>query len=466
MVARFLLTICMLPLCSALPTFCPPLRYLNNIEQRWPFFGQGSGIDDSGLKSGYYIASDRGHLLEYPPGLNKCGGRYPIWRKELTATMSVVCVQNETSTCAKEMELQTALCGGEEFYSLRTDVEDSVFCFQPNFCVFNTCLNGGTCINERYGHRCICAPGYSGPTCQGDPCQNYKMLPSMDLRSPSNKLPDSYSDKIAPGWYAAPQGWKMPTTDPRSGCGSDSALYNKATEGDLMLICVTYRIPGRCYLAFIMETMTCERNNETLYGIFNVHHRATYCFECTPYPLDLLIIEDVSSSVIKQDFLKMKQFGLEVVSGLDVRPQGTNVAFMSVSKEAQIGFHLNRYTNESDVLTAMDAQHGTGGRTVLGDGVNLAASDVFTPSNGDRPDANNVVLIFTDGKVNGGASIESSYSHLTSKADVFVVTVTSQVDQITAKLVSSGPDHVRSIYENDTLTWAKDAVTPCKRYKI
>lgn len=48
----------------------------------------------------------------------------------MTGTTSVVCVQNETSTCFKEMKIPTYACpGGTEAYRLKTDVVGSVFCF-------------------------------------------------------------------------------------------------------------------------------------------------------------------------------------------------------------------------------------------------------------------------------------------------------------------------------------------------
>ncbi|XP_046355297.2 uncharacterized protein LOC124134497 [Haliotis rufescens] len=470
MMVTILLAVCMLSMCSAqerapnLPDeddFCLRSAFAPKLAERWPFFGLETGLDDTKLAR-TYRASDGGHLLEYAPALDACGGKYPIWRKQFRNDTSVVCIKTEKSDCAQEMEIETRICNGVEVYSLRTDFEGSTFCFQPNFCHFQPCQNGGKCVNRRDGYHCECPTGFSGPTCQGDPCNNYRTLPDMDLRSPSNTVPHSYNDTIAPGWYEAPMGWTMADSDPYFACGTEFSLYTLATDGDMMLMCESFFTPGQCYQPFVLKTLTCGQKQ--LYGIFHLNGLVTHCFECTPFPLDVLIIEDVSTSVMKHDYIKMKEFVMQVVSGLDISPKGTNVAFMSVGQTAKVGFHLNAYQNESTLLAALAAQRGTGGRTVLGDAILLAVSDIFEPAHGDRAEAPNVVLIFTDGKANGGANIYRNSWRLSMRAQVIVVAVTSDVNVGIMRTLASNMHHVLDIKDQNAITLVKNGVTPCKRY--
>lgn len=155
---------------------------------------------------------------------------------------------------------------------------------------------------------------------------------------------------------------------------------------------------------------------------------------------------------------------MKVVRGLDISPNGTNVAFMSVGQTAKVGFHLNAYQNESTLLAAIAAQRGTGGRTVLGDAILLSVSDIFNPAYGDRAQAPNVVLIVTDGKANGGADVYRNSWRLSMRAEVIVVAVTSDVNVGIMRTLTSNRHHVLDIKNQNTTTLVKNGVTPCKRY--
>ena len=44
------------------------------------------------------------------------------------------------------------------------------FFISDNRCSPNPCANGGKCVGNSYGYKCICRPGYSGNKCQSQFC--------------------------------------------------------------------------------------------------------------------------------------------------------------------------------------------------------------------------------------------------------------------------------------------------------
>ncbi|XP_048243892.1 uncharacterized protein LOC124147512 isoform X2 [Haliotis rufescens] len=431
-----LLTVVLLSFTSGISGRCPMTKRVPNIHRRWPYLGIGNEMDDSKSFKTFetaYKANDMGLLLGYPPGVGQCGGRYPIWRKEMTGATSVVCFQNETSTCFKKMHIPTYPCsGGTEAYRLKTDVVGSVFCFEPNPCYTNPCQNGGTCIKDGYGFTCNCADGYSGPSCQGDPCINHTSLPGMDKRRPSNKVKSDVI-RLRHGWYGVPKGAAMPNHAPRgNACGSKNPIWSPGVQ----VVCqVTQN--GECDDPQLMKTKRC--GNTLVHGIFSYFYAGNYCFECNRGAVDLLIIEDISTSVVINHYEEMKTFVLNFVNNIDIRKERHQIAFVTFAATAKVGFYLNTYDNKTNVQTAISSQRVRGGNTFLGDAIKLATSDIFNETNGDRPDAENIVVLFTDGMTSNVEDVRSNIGDLHARAEVYVVCVTSEVDKNVVAEVASPP---------------------------
>ncbi|XP_046371944.1 uncharacterized protein LOC124145983 [Haliotis rufescens] len=435
-----LLLLFLIPLTSAINDICRErMATVNHLQKRWPFIkGEGS-MDDSTLEPKAFSANDQGSLLEYAPGVGYCGGKYPIWRKERGDGVSVVCIQNETSTCFKEMEIVSKQCQTSEVYRLSTDVVGSVFCFQPNACKDEPCQNGGNCTSTLEGFSCSCPDGFSGPTCQGDPCSNTTMLPSIDKRQAEDNKVSLNDQTLQAGWYAVPRGMKLLDQRPkgRSGCSSWYPIYAIGRKGDQVAMCTGTPYTA-CAGPFVTMVTKCE--DREVYGIFKRATWSAYCFECNPGPVDLLIIEDVSSSVEKHDNDKAHEFVMNFVNGSSISKEESNVAFITFSSKARVGFNLNTYDNKTNVLSALSSQWGTGGGTYLDPAIKLANANIYTESRGDRPDARNVVLIITDGKYKDDAVVSIQALH--AKAEVFVVTVTSSVDKAGIAKIASSKDHI------------------------
>ncbi|XP_046570715.1 collagen alpha-1(XII) chain-like [Haliotis rubra] len=189
----------------------------------------------------------------------------------------------------------------------------------------------------------------------------------------------------------------------------------------------------------------------------------TFCVsECTPIIQDVIIIEDVSISIGPHNYEKTKAFVVDTIRNISKSSKETNVAFMVFSDTAEVLFHLNTYRDKkTSIMEAIDSKTHTGGNTFLGDAIKLATSEVFTEINGDRSNVPNVVLLLTDGNSDANEDVRSSIDGLKAKAEVFVVTVTDQVDNTTIDLVASFPalNHVFHIDTAETASSIKDVTS-------
>ncbi|XP_067648779.1 matrilin-2-like [Haliotis asinina] len=484
---------------------------MKDFHLRWPHFGD-HGKDDSGNNASPSTSADGGTMLDYPPGVGHCGGKYPIWRKEKNDRKSTVCVQTETSNCTYTFEIDTYTCPGDgrEWYILQTNVTNSVFCFAPNYCLSSPCANGGKCVAGRDGFTCKCTAGHTGPTCDGDPCSVSRTLPYMEVRGPSNHVFSRYTQdrNIQPGWYDSSNATSI-LTRPVSGivCGNIVPMWVKEIIGDLAMVCLSANSLV-CYHAFLnTRTQTCN-DGRRVFRLLPPKGPYNYCYdvdacvyqpcmhngtcvpnnnkhtctcqegysgseceiECIPIVQDLLIIEDVSTSVGPRIYEKMKTFVLDTIRNISISATGTNVAFMAFSERPEVVFHLNTYRDsKTRIMKVINSHTHTGGDTFLGDAIRLATSEVFTETNGDRFDVPNVVLLFTDGYSDANEDVRSSIGGLKAKAEVFVVTVTDQEDNATVDLVASSPavNHVFHIDASETVSSIKDVTSSqiCTDYR-
>ncbi|XP_046568705.1 matrilin-2-like [Haliotis rubra] len=175
--------------------------------------------------------------------------------------------------------------------------------------------------------------------------------------------------------------------------------------------------------------------------------------KCRQEKLDILLIEDVSSSIPEAQYMAMKDLEVELISYTLIRHNSINVALMTYSGKAEVNFYLNKNkNNKRGAIAAVNAQKQTGGSTFLADAISLAISDVFVEKNGDRPDAENIVILFTDGNSSKKSSIRDPIGELLSEATVIIVTPSSGVlDLSDISNVASAPDEENVLSLSDPL---------------
>ncbi|KAL3854705.1 hypothetical protein ACJMK2_013963 [Sinanodonta woodiana] len=124
---------------------------------------------------------------------------------------------------------------------------------------------------------------------------------------------------------------------------------------------------------------------------------SSICPACSLSKVDLVFILDASTSVTKANYKKMLAFCKNVLGYTDIDSGNVRVGVVIYSTDVDIQFHLNQYSKITDVFTAIDNIPYIYGSTNTADGLRTMRTEMFTVANGDRPDADNVAVIITDG---------------------------------------------------------------------
>lgn len=128
--------------------------------------------------------------------------------------------------------------------------------------------------------------------------------------------------------------------------------------------------------------------------------------DCPGRPPDIAFLLDGSGSVNSADFNKMKDFVIKVISSFTGKD--AKFAIIQFSHSFQIHYNFNTFPlngNWQDLITKI--QQIDGG-TNTATAIKKVVKDVFTPSNGNRQNANNILIVITDGESYDSQYLESA----------------------------------------------------------
>lgn len=96
----------------------------------------------------------------------------------------------------------------------------------------------------------------------------------------------------------------------------------------------------------------------------------------------------------------MLQFCKDLIAHADIDSGELRIGVVVFSTSAVIMFHLNDFKKKQGVYDAMDEIPFIYGGTNTADALRVMITEMFTLANGDRPHADNVVMLITDGASN------------------------------------------------------------------
>ena len=167
--------------------------------------------------------------------------------------------------------------------------------------------------------------------------------------------------------------------------------------------------------------------------------------------LDLIFLVDSSGSIEVEHYPFALQFVAGVVSQLDVHPDRTRVGLLYWSDVAFEHFPLVAYDNRHDVTQAVLRTPYLGGRTHTASALRLLYTSAFQPRNGDRVNANNIVIVITDGdsNVNQEDTLNQAIEARTAGIHIIVVAVGQTfVNFLELEGIASAP-YYQNIYNVD-----------------
>ncbi|XP_046568565.1 fibropellin-1-like [Haliotis rubra] len=347
-------------------------------------------------------------------------------------------------------------------------------------CEDQPCPRDHVCVERNDTYACICREGFTGPrchtdirTCEDQPCINGTCVPTDDTYSctcitgftggtcetdidecESSPCHNGATCVDLVGRYkcvckAAFSGENC-VEDLRH-CDSEPCLHGgTCVDGNGTYTCICS--PGFTGHTCEADVRHCDKqpclNGATCTDEFGEFSCACaegfsgiYCESvCTPDKVDLLFMKDVSTTITTPYYNKMVAFMNNLLNELDIRPDGINVALSVFSGRVKVDFHLDDYRyNKTGMLLTINMQTWRGGKTYLALALEMAAHEVFNETNGDRPDAKNVVILYTDGRRTGTMDITAVIKDVQAKAEVFMVLTSNNVDMDTARRVVSPP---------------------------
>ncbi|RCN30797.1 von Willebrand factor type A domain protein [Ancylostoma caninum] len=116
---------------------------------------------------------------------------------------------------------------------------------------------------------------------------------------------------------------------------------------------------------------------------------------------DVLFLLDSSNSFTEQKFMHAIQLILDTVAHFrNIGPNGTQVSLVQYNTEPYLEFSLRKHNCKQWLIEDIaDTDYMQGGN-MLGKAVEKVARFAFTKNRGDRPDAENVLVVLTDGQSN------------------------------------------------------------------
>ncbi|XP_052252197.1 collagen alpha-1(XII) chain-like isoform X2 [Dreissena polymorpha] len=176
---------------------------------------------------------------------------------------------------------------------------------------------------------------------------------------------------------------------------------------------------------------------------------------CHDYSADIVVVIDGSGSIVKDDFRAQLQFVSDMVMDLNASARA-RVAVVAFSNEVYEYVYLQQYLNKTALAKRVMQFTQQGLATYTGQALKFVVEEVLNAANGDRPNAQDVVLVVTDGKSTDPEDLLIYADQLKQKASkVFAVGVGSyELSEL--KEIASDPAYVYEVDSFDALDSISD----------
>ena len=159
---------------------------------------------------------------------------------------------------------------------------------------------------------------------------------------------------------------------------------------------------------------------------------------CLDDRMDLVLILDSSSTLGEENFELALGLIETILDETDIDSGNVRVGFMTYGTSSEIRSELNGYDNKNEVIDAIYSVEYSGGGSNTADALLAARSKVFG-SRMDRPDAQNVIILVTDGFSDINAHRTAQEAELAKQSGIKIYAVgvgfsdTRELDGIASK---------------------------------
>lgn len=153
------------------------------------------------------------------------------------------------------------------------------------------------------------------------------------------------------------------------------------------------------------------------------------------------------------NFLAMKDFIKDFLLNANIDDGNVRVGIVTFSTKDYLQFHLNQHTDKYRLFEAIDKIPYLFGGTNTADALNTMRTQMFTQTNGDRPDVPNVAIVITDGvsNINSYRTIPEAYAAKSQGIHIYAIGVglakTAELEAIATKPVEENRYSVQQFSE-------------------
>ncbi|XP_067680567.1 collagen alpha-4(VI) chain-like [Haliotis asinina] len=186
---------------------------------------------------------------------------------------------------------------------------------------------------------------------------------------------------------------------------------------------------------------------------------------CSSRPADVVFLLDTSSSEGSANFNKQLDFVNNFARELEIGPNNVQLSVVTFATSVKNEFYLNTYSNKADLLNAVQNVQYRPGLTATGKGLKFVGENSFLPQNGGRPDAQQVVIVVTDGESQQKSETASEAEKLHSAGiKVISVGIGNSLDNGELNTLASSPSFVFKVADFDALQKIESEIrqTTCK----
>ncbi|XP_069108778.1 collagen alpha-3(VI) chain-like isoform X2 [Argopecten irradians] len=165
---------------------------------------------------------------------------------------------------------------------------------------------------------------------------------------------------------------------------------------------------------------------------------------CYAPEADIVFLMDSSNSLGPDNWDKEKQFVMDLISNLDVGADAMQISVVTFESNPKLQFYLNDYQSKDDVLAAVSNITFHTGNTMTGKALQFVNDVVFVDSAGDRPNANNILVLLSDGESSDSTlALEQAELLKNESVKIFVVGVGLDADgKSEAEAIATDLNHV------------------------
>ncbi len=160
---------------------------------------------------------------------------------------------------------------------------------------------------------------------------------------------------------------------------------------------------------------------------------------------DVCFVLDSSQSICGDkrgcnDWISLLEFVNKIVDVFTIGSDATRVGIVIFSKDANLAFPLDKYTDKEDIQKAVSTILYIGSTTNTGKALHVARQTCFHPNFGERSGVPNIAIVVTDGlPTEFEMDVKTEAAKLNDIASVLVVGVTETIEPQFLQMISSAP---------------------------